>query len=371
MNPEAVDEFYMLECLALARRGAGSVSPNPMVGCVIVKKGTVIGRGYHRRFGGPHAEVNAIRSAGASVRGATLYVNLEPCSHHGKTPPCTDLIIRSKVARVVIGTIDQNPLVSGEGIRRLRRAGVSVTVDLLEDESVRLNEFFFKYIRTRMPFVTLKVAQTLDGKITGPNGSPRWITGPRSRSYVHTLRSHYDAVMVGAGTVLADNPRLTVRNGRGRDPIRIVLDGKFRLKPEAAVFRNARGGMAVLLVERNSLVRHSSKADLFMRKGVRVIGIPGRRNGRVPLGRVLRLLGSQGISSLLVEGGASLFSGFVSESKADKLLLFIAPSIFGTGLDAFRGLAPRSRRRPARIRTVSLIQMGEDTLLQGYLVKAR
>src|SRR5258706_309746 len=208
----ATDELYMLECLALARRGAGSVSPNPMVGCVIVKKGIVIGRGYHRRFGGPHAEVNAIRSSAAPVRGSTLYVNLEPCNHQGKTPPCTELIIRSKIARVVVGTTDPNPLVSGGGIRRLRRAGVKVSVGLLEEECLRLNEFFFKYITTRLPFVTLKVAQTLDGKIAAPKSFPRWITGRQSRRHVHTLRSQYDAVMVGAGTVLADNPRLTVRN---------------------------------------------------------------------------------------------------------------------------------------------------------------
>src|SRR5260221_2143261 len=264
------DEFYMLECLALARRGDGRVSPNPMVGCVIVKKGIVIGRGYHRRFGGPHAEVNAIRSSAAPVRGSTLYVNLEPCNHQGKTPPCTELIIRSQIARVVIGTTDPNPLVFGEGIRRLRRAGVKVTVGLLEEECLRLNEFFFKYIRTRLPFVTLKVAQTLDGKIAALKGFPRRITGPQSMNYVHTLRSEYDAVMVAAVTVRSDNPRLTVRNVRGRDPLRIILDGKFRVMPGAAVFRNSKGGQTIIMVERKSILRKYSKEELIRSRGVGV-----------------------------------------------------------------------------------------------------
>jgi diaminohydroxyphosphoribosylaminopyrimidine deaminase / 5-amino-6-(5-phosphoribosylamino)uracil reductase len=360
-------ELYMLECLALARRGAGRVSPNPMVGCVIVKNGTVIGRGYHRRFGGPHAEVEAIRSASGPVRGSTLYVNLEPCNFHGKTPPCTDLIIRSNIARVVIGTIDPNPLVCGGGIRKLRRAGVSVTAGVLEQECRRFNEFFIKFIKDHTPFVTLKIAQSLDGKITPPRGRSRWISGLESRREVHALRSQYDAVLVGAGTVRKDNPRLTVRHIKGRNPTRVVLDGKFHLNERAAVFKNSGSAATILLVSRDALLKHSAKARRLRAQGVVVLGLEGRRDGALPLRSVLHLLGSRGLSSLLVEGGASLFSSFLRESMGDKLISFIAPEIFGAGLEAFAGGSAGGSRRLFRLRDISVRQVGDDTLLEGYL----
>src|SRR5437660_11091013 len=221
MGRDSTHEIFMLECLSLAARGAGHVSPNPLVGCVIVKRGRVIGRGFHRRFGSPHAEVNAIRSAHEPVRGATLYVNLEPCHIYGKTPPCTDLIIESGIAHVVVGMKDPNPRMKGRGIRNLRRAGIRVTMGILERECRRINEFFARFITTGLPFVTLKIAQSLDGKIGGSKVG--WITGRASGKLVHMLRSRHDAVLVGAGTVVKDNPRLTVRHIRGRNPVRIVL----------------------------------------------------------------------------------------------------------------------------------------------------
>lgn len=355
----------MLECLALARKGAGRVSPNPMVGCVIVKGGRVIGRGFHARIGGPHAEVNAIRSASNSARGATLFVNLEPCNIHGRTPPCADLIIKSGIGRVVIGTRDPNPLVAGRGIRLLRRHGVKVTVGVLEEECRRFNEFFFKFITTRLPFVTLKVAQSLDGKIARKRGRSRWITGLKSRTYVHALRSQYDAVLVGAGTVKLDDPRLTVRHVRGRNPIRIVLDGRFRVPESAAVLRPSQEGAAILVVNQKSLRSHAAKAERLRMKGVVILGLDGDPAGRLPLNTLLRVLGSREIASVLVEGGASLFTSFVRERLCDKLLLFVAPAIFGGGLEPFTLLG--RRESPVTLHDLSVMTLGRDALIEGYL----
>ncbi len=352
----------MLECLALALRGAGRVSPNPMVGCVIVRNGRVIGRGYHKKFGGPHAEVEAIRSAHGSVRGSTLYVNLEPCNFHGKTPPCTDLIIRSKMARVVVGVRDPNPLVAGKGIRQLERAGVRVGVGVLEHECRRFNEFFFTFMRTKKPFVTVKIAQSLDGKIEHTGGGRRWISGFESRRFVHALRSSYDAVLVGAGTVKADDPLLTVRHVRGRNPVRIVLDGNFTVSQRAAVFRRSHGESAILISGMESLERDVRKAGRLRKKGVIIIGLPTDPRGRIRLSRVLKELGSLGIASLLVEGGGSVFRAFVEEKACDKMMIFTSPEIFGGGIEPFAGL-----RGSARLQNPSLRAVGEDFLLEGYL----
>jgi diaminohydroxyphosphoribosylaminopyrimidine deaminase/5-amino-6-(5-phosphoribosylamino)uracil reductase len=356
------DELFMLECLALAHRGAGMVSPNPMVGCVIVKNGKVIGRGYHGRFGGPHAEVEAIGSARGSVRGATLYVNLEPCNFHGKTPPCTDLIIRSGIARVVAGVRDPNPRVSGKGMRALQQAGVVVRTGVLEEECRRFNEFFFKYIRSGVPFVTLKIAQSLDGKIASLEGGPRWITGLKSRKYVHALRSHYDAVLVGAGTVKTDNARLTVRHVRGRNPVRVVLDGNFSSSERAAVFSRSKGGRAILIAGKHSIARHRRKAEILRKKGVVLLGLTAGAKGKIRLNRVLRALGSLGIASLLVEGGASVFRSFVDVGACDKMLIFASPRIYGKGIEPFAAI-----RRGIRLENPSFRAVGEDILVEGYL----
>ncbi|MBI3192960.1 MAG: bifunctional diaminohydroxyphosphoribosylaminopyrimidine deaminase/5-amino-6-(5-phosphoribosylamino)uracil reductase RibD, partial [Ignavibacteriae bacterium] len=233
------DIKYIKQCLTLARKGAGSVSPNPMVGCVIVKNGKVIGTGYHQKFGEPHAEVHAINSAKESVNGATVYVNLEPCNYFGKTPPCTKLLIKSKIKRVVVGMLDPNLKVSGKGINQLQKAGIEVIAGVLEDEAKKLNEAFTKYIQTNRPFVTLKIAQTLDGKIADKNRKSQWITGAASLKYVHQLRVENDAVLVGAGTIKADDSLLTVREVEGRNPIRIIIDGNFNVSEDARIFHDS------------------------------------------------------------------------------------------------------------------------------------
>lgn len=231
------DESYIQLTIEIAKKGEGSVSPNPLVGCVITKENRIIGAGYHQKFGEEHAEINAINSATESLEGATLYVNLEPCSHQGKTPPCVDRIIEEKIKRVVIGTLDVNPLVSGNGVRKLKRAGIDVKVGVLEKECLELNKFFFKNIVKKIPYITLKAAQTLDGMIADKNHFSEWISSEASRKYVHTLRSKYDAVLIGANTAKIDDPKLTVRMVEGRNPYRIVLDSGLKLNPDLKLFR--------------------------------------------------------------------------------------------------------------------------------------
>ena len=232
------DESYIQLAIEIAKKGTGSVSPNPLVGCVIIKDNKIIGAGYHQKFGEEHAEINAINSSAESVEGSTLYVNLEPCSHHGKTPPCVDRIIKEKIKRVVIGTLDVNPLVSGNGVKALKKAGVDVKVGVLENECIELNKFFFKYITSKLPYVTLKAAQTLDGMIADKNKNSEWISSKESRKYVHWLRARYDAVLIGSDTAKIDNPKLTVRMVEGRNPYRVVLDSKLSLKTDLYLFKN-------------------------------------------------------------------------------------------------------------------------------------
>jgi len=359
-----IDATFMLECLSLAQRGAGSVSPNPMVGCVIVKNGKIIGHGYHQIFGGPHAEVHAFRSAKSPVRGATLYVNLEPCNYFGKTPPCTDLIIRKRISRVVIGMLDPNPRVAGNGVRQLRNADIKVDVGILHDECSRLNEAFSKYITTGLPFVTLKIAQTLDGFIADVKGQSKWITNDKSRTLVHTLRSQYDTVLIGARTVRLDNPKLTVRDVKGRNPVRVVIDGTFSLHPDAAVFR---GANLILFISERSSARSLKKKKIFMKKGITIIELPALRDGSISTRKILKRLGALGINSVLVEGGASVFSAFLRERTADKILCFIAPKFFGNGLSAVAELKNLSYNKFIELNDVCSWNIGNDILIEGYL----
>ena len=241
------DEYYMRKALALARKGLGSTSPNPMVGAVIVKKGEIIGKGYHRRFGSPHAEIEAIKDAEGSINGATLYVTLEPCCHTGKkTPPCLDTLLKYDLKRVVIGTIDPNPQVSGRSVKALREKGIETEVGVLEEECRKLNETYFKHIQTGMPFVTLKFAQTLDGRIATLTGDSKWISSQKSLQWAHRLRSQHDAVMVGVGTVLKDDPQLTVRLAKGRNPVRVVADSRLRTPLGAQILKEQGIAQAII-----------------------------------------------------------------------------------------------------------------------------
>lgn len=358
-------EEIMRRCLELARKGAGSVSPNPMVGCVIVKRGKVIGEGYHERFGGAHAEVNAIRSASESVQGAEIFVNLEPCSFFGKTPPCVDLLIEKKVGKVHVAMLDPNPRVNGKGVRKLRRAGIAVDVGTLSNEAGMLNEAFVKYIKTGLPFVTLKAAQSLDGKIALANGKSKYITSGDSLKMVHLLRSQHDAVLVGAGTVAADNPSLTVRLARGRSPVRIVLDGNLTSPLSSRIFHDRKS--RVVLFHSAGAVRNSAKKLAVLGKlGIETYGLPGSDDGKIKARILLKSISKLGITSLLVEGGSCVFSQFIRSGEVDKLHLFTAPVIMGNGIGLADHINLNDLKRMKRVRIVSIKEVGRDQLLTGY-----
>jgi len=347
--------------LNAAAGAAGQTGINPTVGCVVVRDGRIVGIGAHLRRGEGHAEVLAMAMAGEQARGATVYVTLEPCSHHGRTPPCCELLIREQVARVVVATADPNPLVAGRGIERIREAGIAVDVGLLGEESRRLNEAFNKYIRTGLPFVTIKTALTLDGKIAARTGHSRWITGPRAREAVHTLRHRHDAIMVGVGTVLADDPELTTRlSVPGLHPIRVVVDSALRLPASARVL----GGEAptvVLTTERAP----KERAERLRSLGAEVI-VCGA-GPRVDLAAALAELGRREIGSVLVEGGGRLNGSLIEAGLADKLMLFYAPKLVGgEAPSAFAFAGPESMEGAVRLANVDIERFGDDWCVTGY-----
>ena len=359
------DAFFMKRALELAVQGAGSVSPNPMVGSVIVYDGEIIGEGYHQQFGGPHAEVHAIKAVANKelLRHSTLYVTLEPCSHFGKTPPCSDLIVEKGIARVVIGCRDPHVKVAGKGIARLHTAGIAVTEGVLESECMKCNEAFMKSHTAGLPFVTLKLAQTLDGKIATSLGASRWITGEESRSEVHHLRSVYDAVMIGEATVRADDAELTVRHCSGRNPLRVVLDCRLSLPLESKIF----GSEAPTLVVASSSFAGLPKVAELREKGMEVLFVD-EHAGKLDLHQVLVELHKRQVLSVLVEGGSRLSASFIREKLADKILIFIAPKLFGG--DALSSFAPLGISVPdqaVNLRFEPPQFFGRDMLLEAYV----
>lgn len=362
MNDPEKDVFHMKRALRLARRGEGRVSPNPMVGAVLVKNGRIIGEGYHERFGGPHAEVNAFDRATESPAGATLYVTLEPCSHQGKTPPCVDRILLERPARVVVGVSDPNPLVAGKGLARLREAGIAVTTGVLESACRARNEAFFKFMETGLPFVTVKFAQTLDGRIATATGHSRWVSSGPSLKYAHRLRSLHDAILVGAGTVRTDDPDLRVRLVRGRNPLRVVLDSSLSSSPEACVFRNlGEAGTVVFATDR----RDREKMKRFRDRGIEVDVVPEGKDGRIDLSAVLCALAERGVSSLLVEGGAAVITSFVREGLADRFVAIVAPKLAGKGIETLGDLGILAMDEALPLRFLSVRRLGEDLILDA------
>lgn len=353
--------------LELAARAAGRTAPNPMVGAVVVKDGKVVGQGYHARAGTPHAEIHALGEAGGEARGATLYVTLEPCCHHGKTGPCTEAVIEAGISRVVAAMTDPNPLVAGKGLERLREAGIEVVSGLLEEEARSLNEVFVKYITTRRPFVVLKAAMTLDGKIATRSGDSRWITGAPAREYVHRLRDRYDAILVGVNTVLADNPSLTTRlpGGDGRDPVRIVLDSAARTPPGARIITQDSRAPVIIAVTAGA---PGERVKALEEAGARVI-IQNQKHGRVDIPALLRALASMDITSLLVEGGGQVHASFLESGAADKVVWFIAPKLIG-GVSAPGPVSGRGVELLAeaiRVERVNVKSFGDDICVEGYL----
>lgn len=335
MNEMMTEEQAMKYALKLALRGRGKVSPNPLVGAVILENGKVAGEGWHEEFGGPHAEVNAIRNAGKDdFSGCTIVLNLEPCAHEGKTPPCTDLIIENKFSRVVAGMQDPNTQVAGKGFEKLRDAGIDVEYGLLEEECKWLNRFFIKHITTGMPYIISKAAQSLDGVVALSNGESKWISSEESRRRVHVLRSHVDAVLVGRQTAETDNPRLTVRHVKGRNPRRIFLDTNLSLPLGLDAFRDSTRYKTIVCCSEAAAT--SRKAENLKIAGVSVIPMALDSNGRIGLSKALRRLSDDmNISSIMVEGGAGIFSSLAREDLIDELQLFIAPKIFGSGKSAY------------------------------------
>ncbi len=358
------DAQYLRTCLNLASRGSGFVSPNPMVGCVIVKHDTIVGEGYHRVFGGPHAEREALRRAGLKARGATLYVNLEPCSHQGKTPPCVDAIIKAGIRRVVLCSSDPNPLVSGRGANKLRRAGIHVSMGLLRKESEQLNERFFSFMRKRVPFVGLKIAQTIDGRVADFSGRSRWITSKEARVEAHRLRSQYDAILVGANTILLDNPQLTVRHVKGRNPLRVVFDPNLRLRPSAAVFDTRKAGTLIFASARAMSAR-KSVVEKMSKQGVYILGLD--KGKPFDLEVVLRTLAALGVSSVLIEGGPATASVFLRKQLVDKVHFFVARKILGGGISSLTLKPSPPLASIITLRDVTCRPMGPDYLIEGSL----
>ena len=365
------DRNWMRRALDLAVRARGRTSPNPMVGAVIVTDGQVVGEGFHAYAGSDHAEVAALREAGPAAAEGTLYVSLEPCCHQGRTPPCVDQILGAGIRRVVAAGEDPNPSVSGRGFASLREAGVRVEVGLLGEEAARLNEAFFKHIRTGVPFVTLKVAASLDGKIATRTGESRWITGESARRRVHQLRNEVDAVLVGIGTVLRDNPLLTTRLGIAdqRDPIRVIVDNLARLPLRAKVVNRASTAPTILAV---SQMAPRTKLEALEREGVQVIVVENSPR-RVSLERLLELLGKRGILSVMIEGGAEINASALREGIADKVLVFLAPILIGgkSTPTAVGGEGIESLAQALRLRDVRIERFDGDILVEGYLVRTR
>lgn len=365
-----LDEKYMRMALRLAARARGRTSPNPMVGAVVVKNGKVIASGWHHRAGEPHAEAIALRKAGGKAKDATLYVTLEPCSHTDKrTPPCSPLVIQSGVKRVVIAMIDPNPRVSGRGVRTLGKTGLEVVTGVLETEAKKLNEAFIKHITTGMPFVTLKIAQTLDGKVATATGESKWITGEKARQEGHRLRDANDAILVGVNTVLKDNPSLTARVPKGRDPLRVIVDSGLRIPADAGVItQTSSAGTIVATLADAPRARIKRLQDA----GAEVLAVKSAQ-GRVDLRDLVKKLGRKGIMSLLIEGGPEVHASAIRSGIVDKVVLFVAPVLM-TGRDSLcsiGGVSPARLGQALRLTEVTSRFVGKDLMIEGYIKALR
>ncbi|KHE94122.1 MAG: bifunctional diaminohydroxyphosphoribosylaminopyrimidine deaminase/5-amino-6-(5-phosphoribosylamino)uracil reductase RibD [Candidatus Scalindua rubra] len=358
------DNYYMGIAIRLAGRGLGKTSPNPVVGAVIVANGKIIGQGYHKRCGDHHAEINAINSAKKNIKGSTFYITLEPCSHYGRTPPCVDALIRENLGRVVVGSLDPNPEVNGEGIKILRSKGIKVDVGIRESECMQLNEHYFKFVKTGMPYVTVKYAQTLDGRIATKSGDSQWISSEASRRYVHRLRSINGGIMVGAGTVAVDNPQLTVRHVKGKNPFRIIVDSKLRIPIKSSVLTDANAHLTIIATTSNA---PAMKIEAVKKLGAEVLVVNRERTGRVSLSDLLRKLGKREIMSVLVEGGSEIITALLKAGLVDKMIVPIAPKIVGKGLEAIGDLNINKINRAIRFSSFKTMRKGDDIIFEGTI----
>jgi diaminohydroxyphosphoribosylaminopyrimidine deaminase/5-amino-6-(5-phosphoribosylamino)uracil reductase len=364
-----MDTKYMRRALELAKGGIGYTNPNPLVGAVIVKEDRIIGEGYHKVYGSHHAEVNAFLNATENVEGATMYVTLEPCSHYGKTPPCAKAIVEKGINKVIIGLKDPNPIVAGRGIKILEEAGIEVVTGVLEEEGRKLNEIFLKYITTKLPFVIMKTAMTLDGKIATRTNASKWITGELSRKHVHELRHRVAGIMVGIGTVLADDPSLTTRfeDGRGSDPIRIIVDSSARIPLEAKVLNIESDAKTIIAVTEKA---NKEKLRLLEEKSAEIIVTPSK-NERIDLSLLMKELGERKIDSILLEGGSELNYAALEEGIVDKINAFIAPKIVGgiTAKTPVGGQGKAYMEDAINLKCVDIHRFGDDIMIEAYIKK--
>lgn len=361
----AEDRKFMRRAIELAKKGEGFTSPNPMVGAVIVKDGCIIGEGYHERYGGLHAERNALASVTESPKGAVIYVTLEPCCHYGKQPPCVDAILEAGIARVVTGSDDPNPLVAGKGFKRLIEHGVEVTTHVEKEACDALNPVFFHYIQTGIPYVAMKYAMTMDGKIAAYTGQSKWITGEEARAFVQKLRHRYTGIMAGAGTVLADDPRLTCRIPGARQPVRIICDTRLRIPSDANVVETAKEIPTILA----TCQADPDRIRPFEEKGCQVLTLP-EEDGHVDLRALMRELGKRQIDSILLEGGGTLNWSALKSGIVQKVYCFTAPKLFG-GIDARTPVEGRGVASPGEafsLTHLKVTQVGEDLLIEGEVV---
>lgn len=362
---ERNDEYFMGLALKQAKKGIGRTAPNPCVGAVIVKDGCEISRGFHKKAGGPHAEIHAIRKAGDKTVGATIYVTLEPCNHTGKTPPCSKAIATAGISRVVVGMEDPNPLVDGRGIDFLRSLNIDVTTGVLEKQCRAINEPFIKYITTGLPLVALKAGISLDGKITYQKDKSGWITGPQSLKKVHQLRNQYDAIMIGRGTLEIDDPSLTTRLSRGgRDPLRVIIDSKLSISLKAKVLNQKSTAETWIFCCHGA---DKAKTSEIVAKGNRVYEV-GTESGKVSLIEVLQILGNEGVNSVLVEGGSAIHGTMLAKQIVDKAYVFQAPLFAGNnGTSIVTGLTSTSKDFSIKISPPSYQRLGEDILISGNI----
>lgn len=361
---------YMQRAFELAKKGIGRVNPNPLVGAVIVCGDKIIGEGYHEFFGGPHAEVNAFRSATESAEGATMYVTLEPCSHYGKTPPCAEAIVKNKIAKVVIGMLDPNELVAGKGVKLLEDNGIEVEYGYLCEELSQMNRVFLKFIQSKLPYVVMKTAMTLDGKIASKTGDSRWVSNEKSRAHVHQVRNELAGIMVGVDTVIADDPILTTRleNGEGRNPVRIVVDSSARIPLGSKIINTADQAKTIVAV--------TEKADSIKIAEIQELGnavlIVKSRNGRVDLTDLIVKLGETGIDGILLEGGATLNFSALEAGIVDEVMSFIAPKIIGgvSSKSPVGGEGIDKMKNAIELENIKIDQLGNDLMLTGKIIKS-
>lgn len=362
-------EEYMRRALELARKGEGHTSPNPMVGCVVVKDGRIISEGYHEKYGEFHAERNALTRCTEDTTGADLYVTLEPCCHQGKTPPCTDIIIEKKIARVFVGSMDSNPLVAGKGVQILRDHGIYVETGILDAECRKLNEVFYHYIATKTPFVVMKYAMTLDGKIACATGDSKWVTGEIARTQVHRMRGRYRGIMVGIGTVLADDPMLNCRVEGGVDPVRIICDSNLHIPTESQIVKTASDIETIVACSQEALEseRKQEKIRRLKEAGIQIIGTEGAHG--VNLVELMKKLGGQNIDSILLEGGGTLNASALEDGIVNKVYAYIAGKLIG-GMDArspVEGMGIDRMADAITLQNMEIEKLGDDFCIVGYV----